>query len=56
MFEVVFAQTVLLKKIVDAVRELNETVSFDITPQSISVQVFFLSSSIDAAYSLFSLF
>ncbi|KAA6382903.1 MAG: hypothetical protein EZS28_021569, partial [Streblomastix strix] len=30
MFEAVFEQTALLKKIVDAVRELNETVSFDV--------------------------
>lgn len=40
MFEVKFAQTILLKKIVDAIRELNETVSFDVTSQGISLQVF----------------
>ncbi|KAH7818468.1 Proliferating cell nuclear antigen, PCNA [Monocercomonoides exilis] len=38
MFEVVFAQTALLKKIVDAVRELNETVSLDISASGISLQ------------------
>ena len=40
MFQVTFAQTILLKKIIDAVRELNETVSFDVTSQGISLQVF----------------
>jgi DNA polymerase III sliding clamp (beta) subunit (PCNA family) len=39
MFEAVFAQTALLKKIVDAIRELNETVSFDISSTGISLQV-----------------
>jgi DNA polymerase III sliding clamp (beta) subunit (PCNA family) len=41
MFEVVFAQTSLLKKIVDAVRELNESVSFDVSTSGISLQVSF---------------
>jgi DNA polymerase III sliding clamp (beta) subunit (PCNA family) len=40
MFECIFSQTSLLKKIVDAIRELNETVSFDVTSSGISLQVF----------------
>ncbi|KAK2956115.1 putative Proliferating cell nuclear antigen [Blattamonas nauphoetae] len=38
MFEVVFSQTLLLKKIVDAVKEINDTVSIDVSPTEISIQ------------------
>eukprot|EP00771_Trimastix_marina_P002552 gnl/Trimastix_PCT/3690.p1 GENE.gnl/Trimastix_PCT/3690~~gnl/Trimastix_PCT/3690.p1 ORF type:complete len:261 (+),score=92.68 gnl/Trimastix_PCT/3690:51-833(+) len=38
MFEVVFEQANILKKLVEAIRELAEQVSFDVSPRGISLQ------------------